>query len=151
MKVEGLGLKVEGSGFRVWVLGFRVKGSGFRVYGLEFMCQGSGFRLLTQPYLRAASTRRRAAFPSGCAGCGSGADCLAIKYPSLKIPERRGAYTHAHSRESPSSTPEPYSNQYRDNSLIRNAFPPRTTTGPSTVQGYLAKKKKPPPRTTTGP
>jgi len=36
------------------------------------------------------STMRRAAHPSGCARCGAGADCSAIKYQSLSM-DRAGA------------------------------------------------------------
>ena len=52
---QGLGLRVECSGFRiyVWGLGFRVqvfrvedmRGAGLRVKGKEFSIQGAGFRV----------------------------------------------------------------------------------------------------------
>ena len=45
-KVQGLGLRVQGSGFIVSALKsrFRVEGSGLRVYCLGFEVQGTGFR-----------------------------------------------------------------------------------------------------------
>ena len=35
-----MGLRVKGSGFRVWGLGFRVEGLGSKVGGLRFRVQG---------------------------------------------------------------------------------------------------------------
>ena len=48
--IEGLWLRIYGSGFLVQVLGtpaseFRVQGSGFRVKGVEFSVQGLGLRV----------------------------------------------------------------------------------------------------------
>ena len=44
----GLGLRVQGSGFRAWFgawnLGQRVEGGGLRVEGLEWRVEGEGFR-----------------------------------------------------------------------------------------------------------
>ena len=43
--VDGLEVRVQGLGFRVYSLELRVKGSGFRVYGLEFRIKDLGFRV----------------------------------------------------------------------------------------------------------
>ena len=56
--MQGLGCRVQGAGFRVYVfldfriqgyrvhgLGLRVYGFGLRVWGLEFVIWGSGFRV----------------------------------------------------------------------------------------------------------
>ena len=43
--VQGLGFRLQGSGFGVQGLGFRLQGSVFRVQGLGFRLQGSGFRV----------------------------------------------------------------------------------------------------------
>ena len=41
----GLGCRVQGSGFRVWVFRVVVSGSGFRAWVLGFAVYGLGFRV----------------------------------------------------------------------------------------------------------
>ena len=90
------------------------------------------------------STMRRAARPSGCARCGAGADCSAMKYQSLKEryrclvrgPAEAGPEVVPESREvesegeagildplQPPRLSERVSGEYGGTSSIRNATP----------------------------
>ena len=44
-RVLGLGLRVEGLGFKVWGLGLRVERLGFKVWGLGLRVEGLGGRV----------------------------------------------------------------------------------------------------------